>query len=66
MFHTLLALHQRDLSSFPYTAEPRSTTPPWLPGAAAWYRQCLSLPLFPAMADADVDRVVDALSRALA
>ena len=36
-----------------------------LPGAAAWYRQCLSLPLFPAMADDDVDRVVDALSRAL-
>jgi len=37
-----------------------------LPGAAAWYRRCLSLPLFPAMADADVDRVVAALSRALA
>jgi UDP-4-amino-4,6-dideoxy-N-acetyl-beta-L-altrosamine transaminase len=36
-----------------------------LPGAAAWYRRCLSLPLFPAMADADVDRVVEALSRAL-
>jgi dTDP-4-amino-4,6-dideoxygalactose transaminase len=36
-----------------------------LPGAAAWYRQCLSLPLFPAMADSDVDRVVNALSRAL-
>lgn len=36
-----------------------------LPGAAAWYRRCLSLPLFPAMADADVDRVVDALTTAL-
>ena len=36
-----------------------------LPGAAAWYRRCLSLPLFPAMADADVDRTVEALSRAL-
>lgn len=36
-----------------------------LPGAAAWYRQCLSLPLFPAMADSDVDRVVGALTRAL-
>lgn len=36
-----------------------------LPGAAAWYRRCLSLPLFPAMADGDVDRVADALARAL-
>lgn len=36
-----------------------------LPGAEAWYRRCLSLPLFPAMADADVDRTVAALSRAL-
>lgn len=36
-----------------------------LPGAAAWYRRCLSLPLFPAMSDTDVDRVADALSRAL-
>jgi len=36
-----------------------------LPGAAAWYRRCLSLPLFPAMADGDVDRVADALTRAL-
>ena len=36
-----------------------------LPGAAAWYRRCLSLPLFPAMADTDVDRVAAALSRAL-
>ena len=36
-----------------------------LPGSAAWYRRCLSLPLFPAMDDADVDRVVEALARAL-
>lgn len=36
-----------------------------LPGAVAWYRRCLSLPLFPAMADGDVDRVADALARAL-
>lgn len=32
-----------------------------LPGAEAYYARCLSLPLFPAMADADVDRVVSAL-----
>jgi UDP-4-amino-4,6-dideoxy-N-acetyl-beta-L-altrosamine transaminase len=35
------------------------------PGAQAYYRQVLSLPLFPAMAEADVDRVVDALARHL-
>ena len=36
-----------------------------LPGADAYYRRCLSLPLFPAMSDADVDRVVTALSQVL-
>jgi dTDP-4-amino-4,6-dideoxygalactose transaminase len=36
-----------------------------LPGAEAWYRRCLSLPLYPAMADDDVDRVVDALAAAI-
>lgn len=29
-----------------------------LPGAEAYYAKCLSLPLFPAMTDADADRVV--------
>lgn len=33
-----------------------------LPGAEAYYARCLSLPLFPAMSEADVDRVVDALA----
>ena len=33
-----------------------------LPGAEAWYRGCLSLPLFPGMSDADQQRVVDALT----
>jgi UDP-4-amino-4,6-dideoxy-N-acetyl-beta-L-altrosamine transaminase len=37
-----------------------------LPGAEAWYDHVLALPLFPAMADEDVDRVVDALQAALA
>jgi dTDP-4-amino-4,6-dideoxygalactose transaminase len=32
-----------------------------LPGADAYYASCLSLPMFPAMTDADVDRVVDAV-----
>ena len=36
-----------------------------LPGAEAWYARCLSLPLYPAMADADVGRVVAALKEAL-
>jgi len=36
-----------------------------LPGADAYYESCLSLPLFPAMTDGDVDRVVESLGRAL-
>jgi UDP-4-amino-4,6-dideoxy-N-acetyl-beta-L-altrosamine transaminase len=36
-----------------------------LPGAEAFYARVLALPLFPAMADGDVDRVVEALGRAL-
>lgn len=38
---------------------------PTLPGADAFYDRALSLPLFPAMADADVDRVIEALAAAL-
>lgn len=34
----------------------------YLPGSIEYYRRCLSLPLFPAMADGDVIRVVDALA----
>jgi len=36
-----------------------------LPGAERYYARTLSLPLFPAMRDGDVERVVDALARAL-
>ena len=36
-----------------------------LPGAEAWYARCLSLPLYPAMDDADVDRVAEALAEVL-
>jgi UDP-4-amino-4,6-dideoxy-N-acetyl-beta-L-altrosamine transaminase len=36
-----------------------------LPGAERYYARTLSLPLFPAMRDEDVDRVVDALAQAL-
>jgi UDP-4-amino-4,6-dideoxy-N-acetyl-beta-L-altrosamine transaminase len=33
-----------------------------LPGAEAYYAQCLSIPMFPSMSDADVEHVVKALS----
>jgi UDP-4-amino-4,6-dideoxy-N-acetyl-beta-L-altrosamine transaminase len=33
-----------------------------LPGAESYYASCLSLPLFPTMTDADVDRVVNTLT----
>lgn len=36
-----------------------------LPGARAYYERALSLPLFPAMTDSDVERVAAALERAL-
>ncbi|MQX38447.1 UDP-4-amino-4,6-dideoxy-N-acetyl-beta-L-altrosamine transaminase [Roseospira navarrensis] len=36
-----------------------------LPGAEAYHARCLSIPLFPDMADADVDRVAGALAEAL-
>jgi UDP-4-amino-4,6-dideoxy-N-acetyl-beta-L-altrosamine transaminase len=36
-----------------------------LPGAEAWYAQCLSLPLYPGMADDDVGTVVAALRECL-
>jgi dTDP-4-amino-4,6-dideoxygalactose transaminase len=36
-----------------------------LPGAERYYARTLSLPLFAAMQDSDVDRVVDALRDAL-
>lgn len=34
-----------------------------LPGAEAYYAKCLSLPLFPTMTDADVDRVVEVVRK---
>ncbi len=40
----------------------RRTTPtPDLTGASAYYERALSLPIYPAMSDADVDHVVEAL-----
>jgi len=37
-----------------------------LPGSYASYRRSLTLPLYPSMTDADIDRIVDSLSCALA
>jgi len=34
-----------------------------LPGAEAYYMRCLSIPIFPSMIDADVERVAEALAR---
>jgi UDP-4-amino-4,6-dideoxy-N-acetyl-beta-L-altrosamine transaminase len=34
-----------------------------LPGADAYYARCLSLPIFPAMSNADVHKVIDALAQ---
>jgi UDP-4-amino-4,6-dideoxy-N-acetyl-beta-L-altrosamine transaminase len=36
-----------------------------LPGAEAWYARCLSLPLYPGMADEDVGKVAEALRAVL-
>jgi len=37
-----------------------------LPGADAYYARCLSIPMYPAMRDADVSRVAEALGAAIA
>ncbi|MDP3176177.1 MAG: aminotransferase class I/II-fold pyridoxal phosphate-dependent enzyme, partial [Phenylobacterium sp.] len=56
-------VHYIPVHTQPYYAQRYG--PLHLPGADAWYARCLSLPLFPGMDDADVDRSVDALARAL-
>jgi dTDP-4-amino-4,6-dideoxygalactose transaminase len=50
----------------PWYRRHQSTRAGDFPRAEAYYAGCLSLPLFPAMADHDVDRVADALRAALA
>jgi dTDP-4-amino-4,6-dideoxygalactose transaminase len=46
----------------PYYRETFGTDPAEFPGALAYYAGCLSLPIFPAMADEDVDRVVNVVA----
>jgi len=66
------ALHARGIGSQVHYI-PVHTQPYWrarngelsLPGAEAWYARCLSLPLYPAMDDSDVERVAGALRAAL-
>lgn len=52
-------VHYLPLNRQPYYRERYG--PIELPGGDSWYARALSLPLFPTMADADVDRVVGAL-----
>jgi len=52
-------VHYLPLSRQPYYVERYGAQK--LPGADRWYDRALSLPLFPAMSDADVERVVLAL-----
>ena len=53
-------VHYIPVHSQPYWAAKNGALD--LPGAQAWYDRCLSLPLYPAMEDGDVDRVVEALA----
>jgi perosamine synthetase len=46
----------------PWFREHCGTRPQDFPGAEAYYAGCLSLPLFPAMQDHDMDRVIGALT----
>jgi perosamine synthetase len=58
-------VHYVPVHLHPYYRERLGTAPGLCPVAEAAYERILSLPLFPAMADEDVDRVVDALAAAV-
>ncbi len=57
-------VHYVPVSAQPYYVERYGRQE--LPGVNKYYEQVLSLPIFPAMEEADVERVVDTLARALA
>lgn len=57
-------VHYIPLPLQPYYRD-RGADPAEYPGAMRFYERTLSLPLFPAMHDGDVDRVVEALAAAL-
>ena len=58
-------VHYIPVVNQPYYRDRYATRPEDYPAAQAYYEKALSLPLFPAMAEVDVDRVVDALDRAV-
>lgn len=58
-------VHYIPVHLHPYYREKLGTGPGLCPVAEAAYERILSLPLFPAMDDGDVDRVVDALDGAV-
>ncbi|PRQ08739.1 UDP-4-amino-4,6-dideoxy-N-acetyl-beta-L-altrosamine transaminase [Enhygromyxa salina] len=60
----LTQVHYIPVPTQPYYVD-RGADPLAYPGATAYYESILSLPLFPAMRDEDVDRVVAALAQVL-
>lgn len=58
-------VHYIPIHRQPYHAARLTQKPSDLPNAEAYYAGCLSLPIFPAMVDSDVDRVVEALQTVL-
>ncbi len=56
-------IHYYPVHLQPYYAERYGYAPGKCPAAELWYAQTLSLPLFPAMTDADVERVVGAVAQ---
>ncbi|MEE2973187.1 MAG: DegT/DnrJ/EryC1/StrS family aminotransferase [Planctomycetota bacterium] len=60
------SVHYRPLHRMSHWSRPDVTgLGPGFPGADAWYRGCVSLPLFPSMSDAEFDLVCEAVEQAL-
>jgi perosamine synthetase len=62
--NVLTQVHYIPVPAQPYYAD-RGADVRQFPGALAYYEGILSLPMYPAMRDEDVDRVVEALTRVL-
>jgi perosamine synthetase len=62
--NVLTQVHYIPVPAQPYYAD-RGADVRRFPGALAYYEGILSLPMYPAMRDEDVDRVVEALTRVL-
>jgi dTDP-4-amino-4,6-dideoxygalactose transaminase len=58
-------VHYTPVHLQPFYRENFGTTPGQCPTAEGYFEDALSLPLFPAMGDADVDRVAEALETIL-